>query len=163
MANALDFQLGLFSSAAALRLALSLGRGTAVTRSGPAEVSTLSEGIIRGSNQNNRAHVLLGIPLCGIGTVDGEGYTRSTFFPSSSFASRLRPLLSWSFSLPRAGTEILARLVAGVSPSNGLATRLRWFRSHLGRDSRPLRREVGMDLPGQHPSLIRVRSLLAGA
>ena len=51
--------------------------------------------------------------------------------------------------------QIMARLVARAGPSNGLATRLRLFRSHLGLDGRPLRREVETDLPDQQPPPIR--------
>jgi hypothetical protein len=72
VADALDFQFDLFSSAAELGPALSLGRRAAMIRSAMAEVSTLSEGKIRGSDRRNHAHIPSGVPLRGIEVMDGE-------------------------------------------------------------------------------------------
>ena len=75
VADAVDFQFDLFSSTAALGSVTSPGRRISGTRSGAVEVPALlgsSEGMIRGSNQNNNVHILSGFPLFGIG-VDGEG------------------------------------------------------------------------------------------
>jgi len=83
VADRVDLQFEYFSSAAALSSRVSSGR-TPGPWSGRAGVSTLSGGIVRGSDQNNCVHILSGFPPCEIEGVDGEGWT-----PSSS---PLRPL-----------------------------------------------------------------------
>jgi hypothetical protein len=92
-----------------------------------------------------------------------------------------RPSLHRRLPLPLPGrfrfrvlAQALAHLVAEVHPSHGLALRLRWFRSVLGRDCRPLRHEalvaeanpLGQLFPHQCQILfcpICARSLVEGA
>ena len=73
MADAVDFQLGLLTSAAAPSSPLSSARRTTETWSGTAEVSSSPGGTIRGTDGNSHIHVLSVSPLCRVGITDGEG------------------------------------------------------------------------------------------
>jgi len=69
VADAVVLQFDPFSSAAALSSTLSLGRRTSGTRLGMVDVSSSSEGAIRGANRGNHAHVpSFLLPLAGTGS-----------------------------------------------------------------------------------------------
>jgi len=71
-ADTVDLQFDSFSSASALGSRVSSGRTTSDPESGGAEVTALSEGTMRCSNQNNHVHVLSGFPSYEIDGVGGE-------------------------------------------------------------------------------------------
>jgi len=77
-ADAVDLQFDFFSPASALGSRVSSGRTTSDTESGGAEMTVLSEGTMRCSDQNNHDHVLSGFPPCKIEGVGGEGWTPSS-------------------------------------------------------------------------------------
>jgi len=111
VADAVDFQLDLFPSAAAPGSVFSSGRGSSGAGPGVVEGSTLSEGTIRGGSRNNNVHILSGFLLWGIGGADGEGWTPSTFLPSlipnatSTSASGSKREDIWLASLPSTSTS----------------------------------------------------------
>jgi len=71
MADAVDLQFDSLASAFGSRV--SSGRTTSDPEPGRTEVTALSEGAMRCSDQNNHVHVLSGFPPCRIEGVDGEG------------------------------------------------------------------------------------------